>query len=157
MVDREAFRRCEEALRDNKILAVAPEGTRSKTGQMLPGKPGVALLALRSGAPVLPVGFYGHEDFWLNFKHLRRTNFHMKTGKPFRLNVPLSSLSDRDVRQRVTDEMMYKIAEQLPEKYRGYYAFQSKIEYKYLVDDDSLLTKTRDTAGFRTTPLAEAG
>lgn len=154
MVDREAFRRCEESLRQGKILAVSPEGTRSKTGQMLPGKPGVALLALRTGAPLLPAGFYGHENFWHNFKRLRRTEFHIKVGKPFRLNVN-GSLADRDVRQRVTDEMMYKIAELLPEQYRGVYAFESPIEYKYLVDDESLLQQPCKAGAFGASPLAQ--
>jgi len=131
-IDREAFRLSTEALSSGKIVAIAPEGTRSKTGRMLPGKPGVMLLALKSRAPLLPVGFFGYENFWENFKHLRRTEFHVNVGQPFRLNVNSDTLA-RDERQAVTDEIMYKIAELLPEKYRGHYQFNGKVDYHYLV------------------------
>src|SRR5690606_16019605 len=41
LVDREAFRLIEEALKQGKVVAVSPEGTRSKDGRLLIGKPGV--------------------------------------------------------------------------------------------------------------------
>jgi 1-acyl-sn-glycerol-3-phosphate acyltransferase len=132
-IDREAFQRSIEALSQGKILAISPEGTRSKTGRLLPGKPGVTALAVRSQAPMIPVGFYGYENFWQNLKRLRRTEFHVAVGKPFRLNLEGVALS-RDVRQAVTDEIMYKIAELLPEKYRGHYHFDAQIAYRYLAE-----------------------
>jgi len=131
-IDREALRRSAQALSQGKILAISPEGTRSKDGRLLPGKPGVTALAVRSQAPMLPVGFFGYEDFWRNLKHMRRTEFHMVVGKPFRLKSGDDCLA-RDVRQAVTDEIMYKIAELLPEKYRGHYQFDKEIDYRYLV------------------------
>ena len=57
-VDFTAFRLAEEALAQKKIVIVAPEGTRSKHGRLNQGYPGIALLAIRSGAPILPVVFY---------------------------------------------------------------------------------------------------
>jgi 1-acyl-sn-glycerol-3-phosphate acyltransferase len=131
-IDREAFRRSTQALSQGKILAISPEGTRSKDGRLLQGKPGVTALVLRSQAPLLPVGFFGYENFWKNLKRLRRTEFHMVVGEPFRLKLSGISLS-RDVRQAVTDEIMYKIAELLPEKYRGHYQFDGEIDYRYVV------------------------
>jgi 1-acyl-sn-glycerol-3-phosphate acyltransferase len=131
-IDREAFRRSTQALSQGKILAICPEGTRSKDGRMLQGKPGVTALAVRSKAPMLPVGFFGYENFWKNLKHLQRTEFHMAVGQPFQLKLDDHALS-REVRQAVTDEIMYKIAELLPEKYRGHYQFKGKIDYCYLV------------------------
>jgi 1-acyl-sn-glycerol-3-phosphate acyltransferase len=130
-VDREAFRRSIQALSQGKVLAVSPEGTRSKNGRLLPGKPGVTVLALRSQAPIFPAAFWGYEDFWGNFKHLRRTEFHVVVGKPFRLKTGDEALS-REIRQAMTDEIMYKIAELLPENYRGCYNFNGKIEYHYV-------------------------
>ncbi len=130
-IDRDAFQVSIQALREGKILAVSPEGTRSKTGCLQQGKPGVAVIALRSGAPMLPVAFFGYERFWQNFKHLRRSDFHVAVGEPFRLALDGASLS-RDIRQAVADEIMYKIAELLPEKYRGYYQYDQKIKYQYL-------------------------
>jgi 1-acyl-sn-glycerol-3-phosphate acyltransferase len=133
MVDREAFRLSIEALSAGKILAIAPEGTRSQTGQMQPGKPGVVALAARSGAPMMPVGFYGHTNFWHNFKRLRRTPFHIRIGKAFRLKPGVDAMA-RDVRQVATDEIMYKIAELLPEEYRGYYHAVDQVKYQFIED-----------------------
>lgn len=131
MVDREAFRLAEEALKQNKVLALSPEGTRSKDGKLLPGKPGVVAIAVRTDAPLFPIGFYGYENFWENFKHFKKTDFNIVVGKPFKLNLNGNSLS-REVRQEVTDEIMYKIAELLPEKYRGHYQYEGEVHYKYL-------------------------
>jgi 1-acyl-sn-glycerol-3-phosphate acyltransferase len=130
-VDREAFRRAIDVLALGKILAVFPEGTRSKEGQMLQGKPGIVALALRSQAPLLPVALYGHENFWDNLKHARRTPFHMKIGQPFRIKCS-SDASSRDARQIVTDEIMMKIAQLLPMQYRGYYDMADTAEFKYI-------------------------
>jgi 1-acyl-sn-glycerol-3-phosphate acyltransferase len=133
MVDREAIRLSLEALEQGKMLAIAPEGTRSKDGKLQPGKPGVVALAIQSGAPLQPFGFYGHENFWQNLKRLRRTDFCITVGKPFRINTGVDYRS-REARQEITDEIMYKIAECLPERYRGHYQFEGKIEYKHLID-----------------------
>ncbi len=132
-VDREAFRLATEALDQNKILAVFPEGTRSQDGCLLQGKPGVVALAVRSKAPLIPLAFYGYENFWPNLKRLRRTDFHIVVGRPFRLDTGGEALS-RDARQVVTDEIMYKIAELLPERYRGYYKDVDKVQYRYITE-----------------------
>lgn len=133
-IDREAFRLSVQGLNQGKIVAISPEGTRSITGRLLPGKPGVVALAVRSQAPLLPVAFYGYENFWDNIKHLRRTHFHLAVGKPFRLKMNCDHLS-KDERQAVTDEIMYKIAELLPAKYRGHYHFDGEVAYQYLAAD----------------------
>jgi 1-acyl-sn-glycerol-3-phosphate acyltransferase len=132
-VNQETFRLSLEALKQSKLLAISPEGTRSKDGQLLQGKPGIVVLALRSKAPLLPIAFYGHENFWANFKRLRRTDFHIVVGKPFCLDTGGTALS-RDVRQAVTDEIMYKVAELLPERYRGYYRDVETVQYQYIKD-----------------------
>jgi 1-acyl-sn-glycerol-3-phosphate acyltransferase len=62
--DREAYRAAREVLASGDWLGLAPEGTRSRTGHLGEPKPGVALLALRTGAPILPVGIAGSEQLW---------------------------------------------------------------------------------------------
>ena len=131
LVDREAFRRMEEALKNNCVIAISPEGTRSKTGKLSQGKPGVVAIAVRSGAALLPVAFYGYEDFWSNLKRFKKTDFKVKVGNPYKLSMNGHGLS-REVRQEVADEIMYKIAELLPEYNRGYYEFDGEVDYKYL-------------------------
>ena len=86
-VNQETFRLSLAALEQGKILAIFPEGTRSKDGSLLQGKPGVVALAMRSKVPLLPIAFYGYENFWANLKRLRRTDFHIVVGKPFCLDT----------------------------------------------------------------------
>ncbi len=119
--DVEAFREGLAALEDGAILAVAPEGTRSGHGRLQPGRPGVVVLALHSGAPILPLVYYGSERFHDNVRRLRRTDFRIVVGQPFYLDARGSKVT-RIVRQAMVDEMMYQIAALLPPDYRGVYA-----------------------------------
>jgi 1-acyl-sn-glycerol-3-phosphate acyltransferase len=120
-----------EALRQGKIVAVAPEGTRSGDGRLQRGYPGIVILALRSKAPLLPVAYYGGENFRDNVSRLRRTDFHIAVGQPFTLDVGEQKVT-RPVRQEITDEIMFRIAALLPEDYRGEYADLSTATHKYL-------------------------
>lgn len=54
--DLSAIRGAIGILKDNQVLGIFPQGTRDVEGthEMLPG---VALIALRTGAPVIPMGF----------------------------------------------------------------------------------------------------
>lgn len=130
-VDLEAFRLAQAALHDCKILSMAPEGTRSNDGRLQKGYPGVILLALRSGAPLLPLVHYGGENFWDNIKHFKRTDFNIIVGSPFTLHSNGNALS-RDIRKQITDEVMYQLAALLPPSYRGFYSDLNKASETYL-------------------------
>ena len=130
--DMVAVRKSLEVLEQGKILAIAPEGTRNKTGVLIKAHPGVITLALRSGAPLLPVVHWGGENFLPNLKRLKRTDFHIRVGEPFKLD-PGSERVTREVRQQMVDEMMYRLAAMLPEYYRGAYANLENATEKYLV------------------------
>ncbi len=129
--DVEAIRLALEALKAGKILAVAPEGTRSFNGILQRGRPGTALLALRSGAPVMPVVYYGGECVNENLKRLRRTDFHIVVGRPFYIHTDGMKVS-HEVRQQIVDEIMYQIAGLLPQKYRGVYSDLSSATETFL-------------------------
>ena len=116
-----ALRKGLEALEAGSILGVAPEGTRSGDGCLQHAHPGVVTIALRSGAPVLPMACYGFEVFKRNFTRLRRTDFRIVVGNPFYLNVNGGKVT-RPVRQQMVDEIMYQMAALLPPAYRGYYS-----------------------------------
>jgi 1-acyl-sn-glycerol-3-phosphate acyltransferase len=62
--DREAYRRAREVLAQGEWLGLAPEGGRTRVGHLIEPKPGVALLAVRTGALVLPAGIWGSERLW---------------------------------------------------------------------------------------------
>jgi len=114
-----ALRQGLKALEDGKILAITPEGTRSGDGRLKRGNPGVATLALHSGAPLLPLVYYGNEQFYGNLRQLRRTDFRIRVGQPFRIETP--GRLTADIRRQITDEIMYQMAMLLPQQNRGYY------------------------------------
>ena len=116
-----ALRRAIEMLEAGHIVIVDPEGTRSGDGRLQKGHAGVVLLALRSGAPVLPVVFYGSEHYKDNLRRLRRTDFHIAVGRPFYLDAGGVKVT-RQVRQQMIDEIMYRMSALLPPAYRGVYS-----------------------------------
>jgi 1-acyl-sn-glycerol-3-phosphate acyltransferase len=121
-----------QALERGEIVGIAPEGTRSYDGQLQRAHPGVVLLALHSQAPLLPLAFYGAENFKENLSRLRRSDFHIRVGVPFRLDDRGERVS-RQVRQAMVDEMMLQLAVLLPPSYLGYYADQPGNNFRYLV------------------------
>ena len=131
--DRDALQACLDALAQGRILAVAPEGTRSSDGKLLPGKSGIVPLAARSGAPIIPAVAWGHEHYRADLKRLRRVPFHTRVGRPFVVDTHGEGMS-KDVRQRITDEIMFRLAELLPEAYHGAYPHPEQQEYRYLRD-----------------------
>ncbi len=133
VVDRAALQACRAALAEGKLLAITPEGTRSGDGKLLPGKPGMVILAVRSDAPLLPVAYWGAEHFWENLSHFRRTPVHARVGRPVVVDHHGEGLS-KEVRQRIADEIMFRLAELLPEQYHGAYPHPERVVYQYLRD-----------------------
>jgi 1-acyl-sn-glycerol-3-phosphate acyltransferase len=133
--DIEAMRKSIDMLNKGYILAIAPEGTRNKTGVLIRAQPGVVTLALRSGTPLLPIAHWGGENFSDNIKRLKRTDFHIRVGEPFELDTHGERVT-REVRQQMVDEMMYRLAALLPENYRGAYANLENATGKYLLTID---------------------
>lgn len=129
--DMVAIRQALAVLEAGHILIVAPEGTRSGHGRLQRGQPGAAFLALRSGAPLLPVVYYGGECFWRNLTGLRRTDFHIVVGQSFYLDAGGVKVT-RQVRQRMADETMYQMAALLPPAYRGAYSNLAAATETYL-------------------------
>ncbi len=120
-MDREALRQAKRVLADGLALVMFPEATRSKNAQLQPAFPGSALIALRSGAPILPVGITGTEKIegvaWI----LRRPVVTVNIGHPFYLPSVNSRLTKVEMTE-LTNFIMGRIAELLPPEYRGNYA-----------------------------------
>ncbi len=129
--DMGAFRMGFAALKERYLLAVAPEGTRTGHGHLQRGLPGTVLLALRSGAPILPVAYYGAENYRQEWSRLRRPDFIIKVGKLFRLDAGGERVTQA-VRQAMVDEIMYKIAALMPAAYRGFYSDLAAAGERYL-------------------------
>ena len=76
--DLHALREAQEALKQGRALGMFPEGHRSRTGGLQTGEPGSALIALRSGAPILPIAIWGTENVKLpRDMFLRKTQAHV--------------------------------------------------------------------------------
>jgi 1-acyl-sn-glycerol-3-phosphate acyltransferase len=131
IADFTAFRKAKEALKDGKILAVAPEGTRTGDGKLIRGKPGVAMLVSQMDVPILPVAYYGHDNFKENLRKLKRTKMKIRVGEPFTIRLN-GHPKNKDTMQAVTDAIMVEIAKLLPEAYRGEYEQVEEFEKGFI-------------------------
>ena len=127
----QAVRQALDYLKAGAILIISPEGTRSGHGRLQEAHPGAVLLAQRSQAPILPVVYYGAEDYKKNLARLKRSDFHLAVGQPFYIDSHGRPF-DRQVRQQMTDEIMYQLAALLPPEYRGIYSDLSKATQEYI-------------------------
>lgn len=116
--DISAMRKSLKALKDGRVLIIAPEGTRSGTGCLQSGHAGVVQIALHSGAPIIPIAHFGGEAVWKNIKKFRRTPFTFRVGKPFYINKGVYSKNDRKL---IIDDIMKQLSLLLPVQYRGIY------------------------------------
>jgi 1-acyl-sn-glycerol-3-phosphate acyltransferase len=131
-VDRDAFIAALGALKGGKILAIAPEGTRSGSGLLNRGYPGIVIIAQKADVPIYPIAIYGGEDFWKNMRRLKRTRIHFSVGEPFYIKCDTDATS-RDGRQETVDEIMHQIARLLPAEYHGYYTGELNKKPKHLL------------------------
>jgi 1-acyl-sn-glycerol-3-phosphate acyltransferase len=122
-IDRTAMHRMVAAVLSGKSLMIAPEGGRSHSPGMRKAKSGITYLFDKTRAVIVPIGLVGATDDFLS-KALRgkRPHVSLTVGKPFVLpEMEETGKSGSDLRQGKVDYVMKKIAEILPEEYRGYY------------------------------------
>lgn len=145
-VDREAFRRAAAVVRDGRWLGIFPEGgmnpelaeriasgevilqmkgnTSRPGGILARGKPGAALLAVNTRAPVLPVALIGTGEIGHNMRRLRRTPVEIHIGEvfgPLAVGPAQSGHRRREQLDRLADEIMRRIAVFFPPEKRGPY------------------------------------
>ena len=122
-MDINAYRWIVSQLNEGKAVVMFPEGTRSKGG-MIKAKSGFAQIALRTQAPILPVGITGTENMtaW--------TRVFFPTGR-LKINIgTVFSLPDvqgkpsKAVVDSLADMIMERVAQLLPESYRGVYGIK---------------------------------
>jgi 1-acyl-sn-glycerol-3-phosphate acyltransferase len=123
--DREAIKIAIDELKAGTAVGVAIEGTRSRTGGLLPGKTGAAYLANRANAPIVPMAIWGTEQIISNLKHLRRSTIHVRLGPMIQLPEGRANTAQLE---EYTDQLMLTIARMLPSEYRGVYRERIKAE-----------------------------
>ena len=135
--DVEAFRTAMRILETGNILAVFPEGTRSPDGRLQAAKDGVTVLAVRSGATVIPIGLADTDRLWPKGRPLPRftRSVTLTIGAPIPMTEPAPNAAaapagapaavppapHRRTKSAGTDRIMRRIAELLPERQRGVY------------------------------------
>jgi 1-acyl-sn-glycerol-3-phosphate acyltransferase len=126
--DVEAFRLARRILDEGNVLFVFPEGTRSADGALQAARDGVAVLALRTDAPIVPIGIGGSNGVWPRGQKIPHPGGRVtvRVGRPFRVTDVLSPGTDRRTAKGLaTDVIMRRIAELLPPQQRGVYGTPS--------------------------------
>ncbi len=130
VADINSFKRMKETLSTlNGSISLFPEGTRSN-GELLNGKPGAAKLAYSLDPVILPVGITGTAHLKGLFRVFNPSgNITVTIGRPFKINKTSELTSKKGFFKDLTDEMMLRISELLPQEKRGVYKDSSTKNY----------------------------
>ncbi len=135
---REVLRRIQKG----GIAVIAPEGTRSPEAALIQGWDGASYIAAKAGLPILPVGIAGSEDTAVveRLKRFKRLQVTVSVGPMFTL-PPLQSKHRDEQLAAYTEEIMCRIAAELPETYRGIYADHARLD-ELLASKPALVLQT---------------
>ncbi len=107
-----AIKRALRVLEEGRIVGIFPEGPFSQEGRLVPGQPGVAMIALRSGVPVVPAAIEGTFEalvgrrFYVPRKRLLSVRF----GEPLHFGRPRHRRVTHTEREEITRRIMSEIA-----------------------------------------------
>lgn len=133
-VDRVALNQAIALLKAKQVLWIAPEGTRNPQG-MQAAKSGVAYIAHKANAVVVPTAICGSQHWTTRLKRFERFEVALIFGRPFRFRLPDDERLSRSVREAMMTEAMYQVAMTLPEKcaeQRGIYSDLQAASTNYL-------------------------
>lgn len=111
--DRAALAEVERRLANGHVVVVYPEGTRSPDERLREPKPGVGMLAVRTGVPVVPTYVAGTGEAWPPGSwRLRCRPITVVFGEPMRWPRSVDEKANNKRRyQQVSEEIMARIAE----------------------------------------------
>lgn len=116
-------------LRKGELLGIYPEGTRSHDGRLYKGKVGVAVMALRAQAPVIPCAMIGTFEAQPPGRKLPRIHpVTIRFGKPLDFSRYAGMEGEKAVLRAITDEIMYAILSLSEQEYVDRYAADVKAE-----------------------------
>lgn len=103
--DRAAIKHGIEILESGQVLAIFPEGTRSKTGKLGKAQPGALMMASKAKATIVPACIIGtdykrHGRIWPKVT--------VRFGKP--IPFPQDAVVSKELLLQLTDDMMQRIA-----------------------------------------------
>jgi CMP/dCMP kinase len=125
--DVEAYRLATRILEAGYVLMIFPEGTRSPTGTLQEAKDGLATLAMRTGAAILPIGINNTDAIWPKGHKwpipIPRRTVTVRVGEPFfAADLVPDGTERRAAKTMATTAIMGRIAALLDERHRGVYA-----------------------------------
>ena len=123
-----ALATAQRLLENGELFGIYPEGTRSRDGRLYRGKTGPARLALRTGAPIIPIGIKGAREVMppdARFPRLRLP-VTITFGRPIDVSRYRDRVNDRLVLRQIMDEVMYEIRELSGQEYVNEYAGSKK-------------------------------
>ncbi|GAA1965862.1 lysophospholipid acyltransferase family protein [Amycolatopsis minnesotensis] len=114
-------------LNEGNLVGIYPEGTRSPDGRLYKGKTGVARIALKTGAPVVPVAMIGTDKVNpIGSKMWWPRRLEIRFGAPLDFSRYEGLAGDRFVERSITDEIMYTLMELSGQEYVDIYAAKAK-------------------------------
>ena len=126
--DKEGLKKIIKIIKQGESLLIFPEGTRSRVGSLIEAKKGIFLIAKMTGAPIIPIGLYGTEKLLpinkegdMSAETFNYANVHINIGKQFEFPERSIDQEKKEYEDFTTKFIMKKIAELLPENYRGVY------------------------------------
>ncbi len=113
-----------EVLEQGQVFGIYPEGTRTRDGHLHRGHTGVARLALRTGAPIVPVGMTGTDEINPIGRKLPRLfrTVSITFGAPVTVDRYTGREQDRMVLRQITDEVMFELRQLSGYEYVDTYA-----------------------------------
>jgi len=109
--DRTAIRYAISLLKNGEMLGAFPEGTRSITGELGKPEPGIAMIALKAGSPIIPVGIIGTNKVFTGGCIFPQ--FVIKFGKPIIIN---EEKADKEMMEKISNTIMQEISCLLKER-----------------------------------------
>ncbi|PLX21358.1 hypothetical protein C0584_02920 [Candidatus Parcubacteria bacterium] len=112
-------------LKNEGMLGIFPEGTRSRTGEMGKAFTGVTKFALTSKAPIIPVGIEGTFEILPPHKKIPKLKkCNIKISEPVHHHDHFEKEHTEELLRKLTDDLMNLIAALIGKEYKHHYSFQ---------------------------------
>ena len=126
-VDRKALTQTIELMKSGQLVLMAPEGTRHPEG-LAPAKDGLAYVATKADAVIVPTAICGAQDATIRLKRLRRAYARVNFGRPFKFKTDGRKRIPREELGLMIQEAMYQLALAIPDEYATFRGAYSDIE-----------------------------
>lgn len=126
--DIDGIKKTIKLVKQGESILIFPEGTRSRVGGLIEPKKGILPIARITGAPIVPIGLYGTEKLLpinkegdMSGETFNYADIHINIGEQFEFPKRIKEQDKKEYEGFTTKYIMKKIAELLPEDYRGIY------------------------------------